>query len=108
MDTPSCPGCQQRDQTIADLRQRLADSQARVRDLEDQLDRNATNSSPPPSANPDVHLETASSLNSAGRSQGHRAFFARMPSAADSRSRRTAASASISPEPGLNAELMTS
>ena len=52
MDAPSCPGCQQRDETIADLRQRLAAREDRVRELEAQLRRNATNSSVPPSANP--------------------------------------------------------
>ena len=52
MGAPSCPGCRQRDDTIADLRLRLAASEARVRDLEAQLGRNATNSSLPPSANP--------------------------------------------------------
>ena len=52
MDAPPCPGCQQRDETIAELRLRLTTLEARVRDLEDQLRRNATNSSLPPSANP--------------------------------------------------------
>jgi transposase len=52
MDGPPCPGCQQRDETIAELRLRLAALEARVRDLEDQLGRNASNSSLPPSANP--------------------------------------------------------
>ena len=52
MDAPSCPGCRQRDITIADLRQRLAAREDRIRDLEAQLGRNATNSSVPPSANP--------------------------------------------------------
>jgi hypothetical protein len=48
----SCTGCQQRDEIIADLRQRLHAAQARIRQLEAQLGRNATNSSVPPSANP--------------------------------------------------------
>jgi transposase len=52
MGAPSCPGCRQRDETIADLRLRLAALEARVRDLEAQLGRNASNSSLPPSANP--------------------------------------------------------
>lgn len=52
MDAPSCPGCQQRDVLIGDLQQRLAALEARIRDLEEQLGRNATNSSLPPSANP--------------------------------------------------------
>ena len=52
MDAPSCPGCQQRDDTIADLRQRLADLEQRVQHLQEQLGKNASNSSIPPSANP--------------------------------------------------------
>src|SRR4051795_12489966 len=52
MDAPPCPGCQQRDEVIAELRLRLTALEGRVRDLEDQLGRNATNSSVPPSANP--------------------------------------------------------
>lgn len=52
MDTPSCPGCQQRDALIADLRARRAVLETRVRELEAQLGRNSTNSSLPPSANP--------------------------------------------------------
>src|SRR5262245_33399157 len=52
MAAPPCPGCRQRDETIAELRLRLTALEARVRDLEDQLGRNATNSSLPPSANP--------------------------------------------------------
>jgi transposase len=52
MDTPSCPGCRQRDARIADLRARLARLETRVRELEAQLGRNSTNSSLPASANP--------------------------------------------------------
>jgi transposase len=52
MDAPSCPGCRQRDETIAELRQRLADLEQRVQQLQDQLGKNASNSSIPPSANP--------------------------------------------------------
>jgi hypothetical protein len=52
MSTRSCTGCRQRDETIADLRQRLHAAQDRIRQLEEQLGRNATNSSVPPSANP--------------------------------------------------------
>jgi transposase len=52
MTSSSCPGCQQRDVTIAALRQRVAALEDRVRELEAQLGRNATNSSLPPSANP--------------------------------------------------------
>ena len=52
MDAPSCPGCQQREDTIADLRRRLADLEQRVQQLQDQLGKNSSNSSIPPSANP--------------------------------------------------------
>jgi transposase len=52
MAKAACPGCYQRDRTIADLRRRLHALDQRVRDLEAQLGRNATNSSLPPSANP--------------------------------------------------------
>lgn len=52
MDAPPCAGCQQRDETIADLRQRLTAVEDRVRELEALIGRNATNSSVPPSANP--------------------------------------------------------
>jgi transposase len=52
MEAASCPGCRQRDVIIADLRERLAAVEARVRDLEARLGTNATNSSLPPSANP--------------------------------------------------------
>src|SRR5579884_280199 len=52
MDVPVCPGCRDRDQRIAALEQQLAALQAVVAALRDQLGRNATNSSLPPSANP--------------------------------------------------------
>jgi transposase len=52
MDAVSCPGCRQRDDTIAELRQRLADLEQRVQQLQEQLGKNASNSSIPPSANP--------------------------------------------------------
>jgi transposase len=45
MATMSCPGCQQRDAEIADLKRRVAELEAR-------LATNATNSGLPPSANP--------------------------------------------------------
>src|SRR5438445_13735057 len=45
MDQPTCPGCQQ-------LRQRVAELETRLRDLEARLGQNASNSSIPPSANP--------------------------------------------------------
>lgn len=45
MSAPSCPGCRERDERLAAL-------EARVRELEARLGRNASNSSLPPSANP--------------------------------------------------------
>src|SRR5438105_4477826 len=52
MAEPSCPGCRERDVLIASLLERIAALEQRVRDLEDRLGLNATNSSLPPSANP--------------------------------------------------------
>ncbi len=52
MEQPACPGCRQRDAIIATLQQQLAALEARVRDLEERLGRNSSNSSLPPSANP--------------------------------------------------------
>ena len=52
MTQPACPGCRQRDTTIAALQQRLAALEALVRDLQGRLGQNASNSSVPPSANP--------------------------------------------------------
>jgi transposase len=48
----SCEGCRKRDAIIAALQRRLADLEAKVRDLEARLGVNACNSSLPPSANP--------------------------------------------------------
>lgn len=52
MDEPICPGCRQRDEIIARLQERLATLEQRVHALEEQLRKNASNSSLPPSANP--------------------------------------------------------
>jgi transposase len=52
MDEASCLGCRQRDDIIARLQQQLALLTERVRLLEEQLAKNASNSSLPPSANP--------------------------------------------------------
>jgi transposase len=52
MDEPSCSGCRQRDEIIARLHERLATLEQRVHVLEEQLAKNASNSSLPPSANP--------------------------------------------------------
>lgn len=69
-DTPVCPGCRQRDDIIASLQRRIADLEAKVRDLRqharhdtadlkaqlqkerDRAQRNSSNSSLPPSSNP--------------------------------------------------------
>src|SRR5687767_11863819 len=45
MDEPSCPGCRE-------LLKRLSELEARIRELEAERGRNASNSSLPPSANP--------------------------------------------------------
>jgi transposase len=52
MSEPSCPGCAQRDAFIATLQQRVADLERQLRDLQERLAINASNSSLPPSANP--------------------------------------------------------
>jgi transposase len=52
MATVTCPGCLERDAEIADLKRRVAELEALVRDLTARLGTNATNSSTPPSANP--------------------------------------------------------
>jgi transposase len=52
MESPDCPGCRRRDAVIAALQQQLAALEARVRDLEERLGRNSSNSSLPPSADP--------------------------------------------------------
>src|SRR4051794_20004372 len=52
MATVTCRGCLERDAEIADLKRRVADLEALVRDLTARLGANATNSSTPPSANP--------------------------------------------------------
>jgi transposase len=80
MAAPSCPGCRQRDDTIADLQQRLAALEARLRELEAQLGRNATNSSLPPSANPPGAPKPAPKKptgRSTGAQPGHSAHLRR-------------------------------
>ena len=52
MEPPECPGCRQRDALIAALREQITTLEARVRDLEERLNRNSSNSSVPPSADP--------------------------------------------------------
>jgi transposase len=52
MSEPTCPECRQRDALIQTLQQRLAELERQVRDLQQRLGTNASNSSLPPSANP--------------------------------------------------------
>jgi transposase len=52
MAEPGCPGCRDRDEALADLRRRVAELEALLRDLTARLGANAANSSLPPSANP--------------------------------------------------------
>lgn len=52
MDVPQCPGCRERDARIAALERRVAELEALVRELLARLNKNASNSSVPPSANP--------------------------------------------------------
>lgn len=52
MSERACPGCAQRDEIIAELREQLRALQRRVSELEARLGQNSCNSSVPPSANP--------------------------------------------------------
>jgi Family of unknown function (DUF6444) len=52
MTEPLCPGCRDRDAVIAALLQRVEQLEAKVKELEARLGRNASNSSLPPSQNP--------------------------------------------------------
>lgn len=59
MDEPACQGCRLRDARIAELERRVAElealvrqQQAQIAELLERLNRNASNSSLPPSANP--------------------------------------------------------
>src|SRR4051794_41653729 len=52
MATVTCRGCLERDAEIADLKRRVAELEALVRDLTARLGTSATNSGTPPSANP--------------------------------------------------------
>jgi transposase len=52
MDVPTCEGCRERDARIAKLEAEVAELRTLVRELQARLNRNASNSSLPPSANP--------------------------------------------------------
>jgi transposase len=80
MAAVSCPGCLKRDAEIADLKGRVADLEALVRDLTARLGANATNSSTPPSANPPgapKPVAKAPSGNRPGAQPGHPAHLKR-------------------------------
>src|SRR5437588_735272 len=61
-----CPGCRQRDGEIADLKRRVAELEALVRELTARLGANATNSSTPPSANPPQAPKPVAKAHSVG------------------------------------------
>jgi transposase len=80
MATVTCPGCLERDAEIADLKRRLAELEALVRDLTARLGANATNSSVPPSANPPQAPKPVTKKptgNPPGARPGHRAQLKR-------------------------------
>lgn len=77
MDEPSCAGCRE-------LLKRIAELDARIRDLEARLGRNASNSSLPPSANPPnapAPVRKKPTGRKPGGQPGHTAYLrARLPS----------------------------
>jgi transposase len=75
-----CPGCRQRDGEIADLKRRVAELEALVRDLTARLGTNASNSSTPPAANPPQApkpVTKAPTGNKPGGQPGHPAHLKR-------------------------------
>src|SRR5262249_58559477 len=52
MSEVKCPGCARRDAVIEALRQRVDELERQLKDLQQRLGANASNSSLPPSANP--------------------------------------------------------
>jgi transposase len=52
MSVTTCPGCAERDAVIAALLQRVATLELQVKELQNRLGQNSSNSSLPPSANP--------------------------------------------------------
>src|SRR5271166_2711971 len=67
--TPVCPTCVQLEQRIAELEALVRDLQATVRDLQERLNRNSSNSSIPPSANP-LNAPKPAVKNPSGRKPG--------------------------------------
>jgi transposase len=75
-----CPGCRQRDDEIADLKRRVAELEALVRELTARLGTNATNASIPPSANPPQAPKPVAKTptgNKPGAQPGHPAHLKR-------------------------------
>ena len=66
MDASGCPGCRERDLRIAALEKRVAELEAKLRQL---LGRNSSNSSTPPSANP-PGAPKPTTKKATGRKQG--------------------------------------
>ena len=82
MTHPACPGCRRRDAEIADLKRRVAQLEALVRDLTARLGTNASNSGTPPSANPPGAPKPAAEKptgNRPGGQPGHSAHLRRRP-----------------------------
>ena len=67
--TPVCPRCVQLEQRIAGLEALVRNLQATVRDLQERLNRNSSNSSIPPSANP-LNAPKSAVNNPSGRKPG--------------------------------------
>jgi transposase len=69
-DTSRCPGCQQRDGTIAKLEHRIRELQQRLQRERERSGRNATNSSVPPSQNPPEAPSPRNGKKPSGRKRG--------------------------------------
>jgi transposase len=67
---PRCPGCQERDATIAELRRRLTQTEREAQALRERVGRNAGNSSMPPSANPPDAPKAKPGKKRSGRKRG--------------------------------------
>jgi transposase len=67
---PRCPGCRQRDERIAGLQQRLQQSENQLQKLREKVTRNSTNSSIPPSANPQDAPKPNTGKEPSGRKRG--------------------------------------
>lgn len=65
-----CPGCQERDATITELRRRLAAQERQLQALRERVRRHSGNSSLPPSANPADAPKTRTRKKPSGRQAG--------------------------------------